>query len=153
MFFKNNRGRKLMFSLLSCMSAEATLAASQPASSLTHLKETLSRLSPYVVTLSGGPVWTSGGETQTFYLQPMTQKTYAADNNSTVLADGELFLGVQRAINQHWQAGIGYEFAEWGSKPAGARIRSNHGAGVIVEPPVHQWTSIQLKLSLVRTLQ
>ena len=66
MFFKNNRGSKLMFSLLSCISAEATLAAS----SLTHLKETLSRLSPYVVTLSAGPVWTSSGETQTFYLQP-----------------------------------------------------------------------------------
>ena len=100
-----------MLSLLSCLSAEATLAASQPASSLTHLKETLSRLSPYVLTLSAGPAWTSGGETQTFYLQPMTQKTYAADNNSTVLADGELFLGIHRSMNAKLDGQLGFAVA------------------------------------------
>ena len=111
MFFKNNKGSKLSLSLLACMSAETTLAASQPASSPIHLKEAFSRFSPYVVTLSAGPVWTSSGETQTFYLQPMTQKTYAADSNSTVLADGELFLGVQRPINAKLDGQLGLAVA------------------------------------------
>ena len=111
MFFKNNREGKLIVSLLAWMSAEAPLAASQPANNLIHLKETLSRFSPYVVTLSVGPAWASGGETQTFYLQPMTQKTYAADNNSTVLADGELFLGVQRPITTKLDGQLGLAVA------------------------------------------
>ena len=41
----------------------------------------------------------------------MTQKTYAADNNSTVLADGELFLGVQRPINAKLDGQLGLAVA------------------------------------------
>ena len=50
----------------------------------------------------------------------MTPKIYAAipvpafqANTQTSLAY-TLGVGVQRSINQHWQAGVGYEFANWG---------------------------------------
>ena len=37
----------------------------------------------YVTTLSVGPVWQSSGKTQTFYLAPEIEKTYAASNKSS----------------------------------------------------------------------
>ena len=89
MRFRSNRGRVIILPLLACVSAESTLADIQHSPST--LKETLNRFSPYVATLSAAPVWISGNETQTFYLQPMTQKTYVADHHSNALAEGEFF--------------------------------------------------------------
>lgn len=108
MFFKNNRGSKLMFSLLVCMSAEASLADSH---SLSNSKQTLSHFSPYVITLSGGPAWSSNGNTQTIRLQPDLEQTFAASNTSQSLASGEIFIGLQRTLNARYTAQFGLALA------------------------------------------
>lgn len=61
----------------------------------------------YVMTLSAGPVWAKANHTQTFYLQPDIQKTYVADSSIHTLANGELFLGLQRRINAHVDGQLG----------------------------------------------
>lgn len=55
-------------------------------------------MSPYIVTLSVGPIWENGGETQTFYVSPFIQKTYAANQSTQTLFDGELFLGIEKPL-------------------------------------------------------
>ena len=52
----------------------------------------------WVGTLSAGPVWQDGGTTQTFYLTPDIEKTYTADKSTSALFDGEVFLGLQKAL-------------------------------------------------------
>lgn len=102
---KTNNIAKLLCLSLSLV-AGATLASSPVSNTL--LKDTLNRLSPYVITLSASPTWTNGGETQTFYLGPSIQKTYTANKNTSTLFDGELFLGIERALraNFHGQLGL-----------------------------------------------
>ena len=78
-------------------------------------KEAFERFSPYVVTLSAGPIWANAGNTQSIYLQPSIQKTYAADSNTTLLADGEVFLGFQRALNTRLNAQLGLAVATTGN--------------------------------------
>lgn len=56
----------------------------------------------WVGSLSAGPVWASAGDTQTFYLIPEIEKTYVAQQSSNALASGELFLGIQKALNPQW---------------------------------------------------
>ncbi len=41
-----------------------------------------------------------------------------ADNTSTSFTY-TLGIGVQRALKEHWQAGVGYEFSDWGSSHLG----------------------------------
>ena len=48
---------------------------------------------------SVGPAWQSGGKTQTFYLDPNIEKTYAADKTTQVLADFGVLLGAQYNLN------------------------------------------------------
>ncbi len=55
---------------------------------------------PYVVSLSVGPVWSMGGETQTMTSAPQTIRTYTANTSSNTIVDGELFLGIQPALKQ-----------------------------------------------------
>ncbi|MBV8802133.1 MAG: porin family protein [Gammaproteobacteria bacterium] len=38
-----------------------------------------------------------------------------------------LGVGLQRALNPHWQVGIGYEFSDWGRSQLGSAEGSNHG--------------------------
>jgi hypothetical protein len=52
--------------------------------------------STFVSTLSVGPVWENAGQTQNLTLSPDIVKTYTANQNTSVLADAELFLGLQR---------------------------------------------------------
>ena len=52
----------------------------------------------WVGTISAGPVWESAGQTQTFYLAPNIIKTYAASNATHALADGEIFVGIQKDL-------------------------------------------------------
>lgn len=52
----------------------------------------------WVSTFSIGPVWASPGRTQTLYLTPSIVKTYTASNATRTLADGEIFLGVQKTL-------------------------------------------------------
>ena len=52
----------------------------------------------WVGAISAGPVWDSGGQTQTFYLIPSIIKTYVASNATHALADGEIFVGIQKNL-------------------------------------------------------
>jgi opacity protein-like surface antigen len=36
-------------------------------------------------------------------------------SNTTTTFTYTLGVGLERHLNQHWQAGIGYEFADWGN--------------------------------------
>lgn len=65
----------------------------------------------WVGTFSAGPVWEDGGSTQTFYLAPGIEKTYAANRSTTALFDGEFFLGVQKALTHTIQGQLGLAVA------------------------------------------
>jgi opacity protein-like surface antigen len=52
----------------------------------------------WVTSISAGPTWASGGNTQTFYLTPEIEKTYKANKSNNILASGELFLGIQKPL-------------------------------------------------------
>nr|WP_083501318.1 porin family protein [Legionella quateirensis] len=65
----------------------------------------------YIATLSAGPVWQNGGETQTFFLTPEIEKTYAANKSTGTLADGEFFLGIQKKIHHSFTGQLGIAFA------------------------------------------
>ncbi|MFZ4077771.1 MAG: outer membrane protein, partial [Legionellaceae bacterium] len=64
-----------------------------------------------VATLSGGPAWYQAGKTQTFYLQPGFKNSYIAQTPTQVLAEGELFLGLQRALSSTLLGQLGLTFA------------------------------------------
>ena len=64
-----------------------------------------------VTALSLGAARTTNGETQTFYVKPTIKKTYYAADESTVLFNGELFLGAQRAISPMFSAQVGLALA------------------------------------------
>jgi opacity protein-like surface antigen len=61
----------------------------------------------WVSTLSVGPVWEQAGKTQSFYLTPEIEKTYAAHQSTNTLADGELFVGMQQILSKSIQAQLG----------------------------------------------
>lgn len=61
----------------------------------------------FVLTLSGGPAWESVGNTQTFLFTPSIQNTYAAVQTTRALADGEIFLGIQKQFNKKIQYQLG----------------------------------------------
>ena len=65
----------------------------------------------WVGTFSAGPVWQSGGATQTFYLTPEIEKTYAANQSTNALFDGEVFVGLQKALSQTLQGQLGLAVA------------------------------------------
>lgn len=73
----------------------------------------LAQASPttWVATLSMGPVWsTNNGESQTFFLASETEKTYDADATTNALAEGELFVGLQKTLHHRLlgQLGLAY---------------------------------------------
>ncbi|HHT0591840.1 TPA: outer membrane protein [Legionella anisa] len=61
----------------------------------------------WVGSISAGPVWARGGETQTFFLAPEIEKTYVARKSSNALAAGELFLGIQKSLTPQWLGQLG----------------------------------------------
>lgn len=65
----------------------------------------------YIVTLSGGPLWTDAGKSQTFYLQPDVQKTYEANRLVHSQATGELFLGAQTLLEEGFKGQLGLSAA------------------------------------------
>ena len=106
---------KLFLALLS-LSAQATLAASQPASQPANnsaLALFINKLgsSPLVATFSIGPVWENTGHRQTFYLTPSIEKTYVPSKSTHALADGELFFGWQRPLTNALHAQLGLAVA------------------------------------------
>ena len=65
----------------------------------------------WVGTLSMGPVWQNAGTTQTFYLTPTIEKTYAANTTAQTLFDGEVFAGIQKRLSQTLQGQLGLAIA------------------------------------------
>lgn len=61
----------------------------------------------WVGSVSVGPVWARGGETQTFFLTSEIEKTYAARKSNNALASGELFLGMQKLLSPQWFGQLG----------------------------------------------
>lgn len=68
-------------------------------------------LSSSVASFSVGPVWANKGQTQTFYLAPEIEKTYAASNSTQALADAELFWGVKKSLAYQLQGQLGLAVA------------------------------------------
>lgn len=75
-----------------------------------------------VATLSIGPVWESAGNTQTFYLAPAIEKTYAASHSSHSLVDGEIFLGIQKPLRETLQGQLGLAVATTGNASLSGHI-------------------------------
>ncbi len=69
----------------------------------------------WVIRISGGSAWTSPGKEQTFYLLPGFRNTYTANKSTTAVADGALFLGQQKTLDQGLQGQIGVTFAMAGN--------------------------------------
>lgn len=90
------------------------MAFRKPAFGLLYLLATNSyalSYPPYTALLSIGPAWANAGKSQTITLQPELFKTYSANKATGTLANGELFLGVQQAINEKIQAAMGFVVA------------------------------------------
>lgn len=64
-----------------------------------------------MITISGGPAWTSPGKTTTLFLQPDVQKTYTADKNNQNVASGSLAVGFQKQLSQHIFTQLGLALA------------------------------------------
>jgi len=69
----------------------------------------------WVGSVSAGPVWARGGETQAFYLAPEIEKTYAARKSTNALASGELFVGLQKLLSSQWLGQLGLAVATTGN--------------------------------------
>ncbi|RMX21650.1 porin family protein [Legionella jordanis] len=69
----------------------------------------------WVASIAAGPVWARGGETQTFFLAPEIEKTYAARKSTNVLASGELFVGIQKTWSSQWLGQLGLAAATTGN--------------------------------------
>lgn len=65
----------------------------------------------WVSTLSVGLVLDQAGKTQSFYLTPEIEKTYAAHQSTNTLANGELFIGVQKKLSTTMQTQLGLAVA------------------------------------------
>jgi len=69
----------------------------------------------WVASIAAGPVWARGGETQTFYLDPEIEKTYAARISTNAIATGELFVGIQKPLTSQWLGQLGLAAATTGN--------------------------------------
>lgn len=65
----------------------------------------------WIGSVSIGPIWEDAGQTQTFYLAPNIIKTYAAAKPSHVLADGEVFVGIQKELPKAFLGQLGLAVA------------------------------------------
>ena len=65
----------------------------------------------WVSTLSVGPVWEQAGDTQSFYLTPEIDKTYAAHQSTNTLANADFFVGKQKKLSKSIQAQLGLDVA------------------------------------------
>ena len=69
----------------------------------------------WVGSIAAGPVWARGGETQTFFLAPEIEKTYASRKSTNALASGELFIGLQKSLASQWLGQLGLAAATTGN--------------------------------------
>lgn len=74
----------------------------------------------WVSSIAAGPVWARVGDNQTFFLNPEIEKTYLARKSTSVLASGELFVGIQKPLPFQWQWQLGLAVATTSNaKPQG----------------------------------
>ena len=64
-----------------------------------------------MLAFSGGPAWYHAGKTQTLYLQPDFPNAYIPQKNTYVLANGEVFAGLQRALPHKTLGQVGFTIA------------------------------------------
>lgn len=69
----------------------------------------------WVGSMAAAPVWVRGGETQTFYLAPEIEKTYASRKSIHAIATGELFVGLQKSLTSLWLGQLGLAAATTGN--------------------------------------
>lgn len=98
--------RKVLLALLLAGLSEKPAVASE-----TNIDPIGLLKSSFVASLSGGASWQNAGKTQTLNLTPDILKTYVANNSTTTLPNGQLFLGIQRVLPKHILGQIGVEFA------------------------------------------
>lgn len=114
----------LLAALMAVSSAGFAQAQTEPGEQAMSLPfkllETLK--SSGVATLSLGPVWENAGNTQTFYLAPNIEKTYAANHASHALVDGEIFLGIQKPLREKLDGQIGLAVATTGNASLSGNI-------------------------------
>lgn len=80
-----------------------------------HKFSSLIKDSQKVGSISSGPVWQSNGNTQTFFLAPDIVKTFAAKNNTSSLAEGEFFAGLQKDLPRQLTVQFGFLVATTGN--------------------------------------
>lgn len=69
-------------------------------------------LTPTVFTFSGGPMWTSGGNTQTLDLANEITKTYIASHSQNAAANFEFFVGIQETLPKSLLGQLGLVLAK-----------------------------------------
>lgn len=106
--------------------------------------------------------WVSGGLGVGFnraYSFSNTPTIFEAVPNNNFASNTEtaftytLGAGVQRALNQHWQIGVGYEFADWGKNQLGRSSGQTLNSGLSPESFIYKRIFIQSDLLCIRTLQ
>ncbi|MBY0545523.1 MAG: porin family protein [Gammaproteobacteria bacterium] len=112
MYFNQYKRSTLLLTLLmACSQNVFANETSGGVQSPTSLAQFFSQnTTSWVITLSGGPAWVSGGEQQTFYLAPEIEKTYTADQPENTVADGDLFLGIQKPLYKKLIGQLGLDF-------------------------------------------
>lgn len=79
--------------------------------------------SSFVASLSGGPVWENGGKTQTFFLAPQIEKTFAKNKTTDALAEGEVFVGIQKPLYENQlQSQLGFAVVTTGNTKLSGHI-------------------------------
>ena len=120
MLFRKCQFYSLMCTLLAGLMASSSLWADQTARDaesdtggwLTHWPVYFEKpASLFVLSLSVGAVLEQAGETQTFYLQPEIEKTYASAGGRHLLGSGELFIGMLGQLNTCLQGQLGLAVA------------------------------------------
>ena len=113
----------LLASLTAASSAGFAQAHVEQNQQATFLSKSLEMLkSSGVASLSIGPIWENTGNTQTFYLAPNIEKTYAANHTSHALVDGEFFLGIQKPLREKLDGQIGLAVATTGNASLSGNI-------------------------------
>ncbi|RAP38004.1 hypothetical protein B1207_03175 [Legionella quinlivanii] len=106
----------------------------------------------WVVSVSGGTVWTKAGKTQTFFLAPEIENTYAAKKNLGSTGAGELFIGMEKVLGSVLRGQLGLSGAVTGAARLDGEIWddadpqfSNHSYHYRIN---HQRVAVQGKLLL-----
>ncbi|KTD49959.1 hypothetical protein Lqui_1284 [Legionella quinlivanii] len=76
----------------------------------------------WVVSVGGGTVWTKAGKTQTLFLAPEIENTYAAKKSISSTGAGELFIGMEKVLSNILRGQLGLSGAVMGTARLGGEI-------------------------------